>query len=360
MSFDDTERPVSSTDEIYDDVDESGVTAEVDAESTDAHQADDAPVAAQDDAADTSDLTPQDRDEVVAARQAFESDITPAEITPPFDVDDDESTDLDDPQMVAMAEPFVGRWNGLISQTNWEKGRIISQWRQALIDNGAPATQYSDEAWVRRVGGVTSPHVGRLRRVFERFGSTYETYEGVYWSHFLAALDWDDAPMWLEGASKESWSVSGMREKRWQAHGAVDSQRPTSSQIVEVDLDEDVVLPAQGGGSERTYDDDDGPGTSGPLSEAPDFGDADELMSLGGGREGEGGTAITAEDESGDGGPQAPVQPFANLPKLPDDLNDAVEMLKLAILRHKSAGWTEIESDDLQRYLNALAVLLKS
>ena len=30
------------------------------------------------------------------------------------------------------SRPFVGRWNQLVSDTNWEKGRIIQQWREAL------------------------------------------------------------------------------------------------------------------------------------------------------------------------------------------------------------------------------------
>ena len=33
----------------------------------------------------------------------------------------------------ATSEVFLGRWNRLISTTNWEKGRIILEWRQALI-----------------------------------------------------------------------------------------------------------------------------------------------------------------------------------------------------------------------------------
>ena len=32
----------------------------------------------------------------------------------------------------ASAE-FLGRWSRLVSTTNWEKGHIINEWRQALI-----------------------------------------------------------------------------------------------------------------------------------------------------------------------------------------------------------------------------------
>ncbi|NND98149.1 MAG: hypothetical protein HKN47_12550 [Pirellulaceae bacterium] len=265
---------------------------------------------------------------------------------------DDNLSDEDRTKLSELAQPFIGQWNNLISTTNWEKGRIISEWREALIESGVDATQYSDEAWARRVGGVTSPHVGRLRRVYDRFGSTYATYDDVYWSHFLAALDWDDAPMWLEGASREAWSVSNMREQRWQANGAVESQRPTKSQIVDVDLDEDVTIPAQGGGRNKEYGDEPGDIASGPRYDEPDFGDEEELSSMS--KSGSGATAQT------DDTPESFVQPFVGLPELPDDLSDAMESFKLALLRHKAAGWNEVSADDIQLYLDAISVMLKA
>jgi hypothetical protein len=267
--------------------------------------------------------------------------------------DEDEIAFQDNPELIELAVPFVGQWKQLISKTNWEKGRIIAQWREALIESGADATHYSDEAWARRVGGVTAPHVGRLRRVHDRFASTFATYEGLYWSHFLAALDWDDAPLWLEGACQESWSVANMRQQRWQAHGAVESQRPTGSQIIEVDTDEDITLPAQGGGRTKQYGDEPDGVASGPRPEDPDFGEEEELMSLGSG-------APPAKSPTAEQPSQAPVQPFAGLPELPDDLADAIETLKLSILRHKSAGWADTDIDTVQKYLDAIGVMLRS
>ena len=87
------------------------------------------------------------------------------------------------------SQPFVGRWERLVSRTNWEKGRIIQQWRETLIAAGAPAVEYSDEAWSQRVKGVTGQHVGRLRRVALRFGGVFPKYKGLHWSHFQAAIE---------------------------------------------------------------------------------------------------------------------------------------------------------------------------
>lgn len=256
-----------------------------------------------------------------------------------------------------LAEPFVGQWNELISTTNWDKGRIISDWRREMIESGVDATQYSDEAWSRRVGGVTAPHVGRLRRVYDRFADSFESYEGLYWSHFLAALDWEDAPMWLEGAQQEGWSISAMREKRWQAEGAVEANRPASNQIVTVDTDEDVTLPAQGGGTNRDFDGDSGPVASGPSFEGPDFGEEEELQSLASNAKDESGAAPAVQVDAEEG---TPVQPFIGLPALPDDLTDSLESFKLALLRHKSTDWRDVELEVIERYLDAIKVMVRS
>ena len=268
--------------------------------------------------------------------------------------------DEDEGPLAELAQPFVGQWNRLISTTNWEKGRIINEWRQALIDSGADASEYSDEAWVRRVGGVTAPHVGRLRRVHDRFAESYESYDGLYWSHFLAALDWDDAPLWLEGAAREGWSVAAMRQQRWQAHGAVESQRPTASEVIEVDTDEDVVLPAQGGGRTKEYEDQPGGVATGPVYDDPDFGDEEELTALSGAQEPSSANGAGSVEERAGAEPASPVQPFSGLPELPDDVADAIEQLKLAVLRHKTAGWQNVTAETVQKYLDAMGILVRT
>lgn len=269
-----------------------------------------------------------------------------------------------DSEQDPVEQPFVGRWNQLVSQTNWEKGQIISQWRAALIESGAPAAQYSDEAWARRVGGVTASHVGRLRRVYEAFAETYQTYRGLYWTHFLVALDWDDAPLWLEGAAQSGWSVSAMRQQRWEATGADDATRASESNLAASDLDEDFeeptnfTQPGQGGGSAKTYADGPNEISSGPAVEGPDFGEEDTLNGNDGNFDL---PQPQAEAQDPLAEPEPPlVQPFAGLPELPSDLADAVELLKLAVLRHKTAGWNEVSAETVTRYLQAFAVLIEA
>ncbi len=248
--------------------------------------------------------------------------------------------------------PFIGRWNQLVSSTNWEKGRVILQWRDALIESDAAATEYSDEAWSNRVGGVTGQHVGRLRRVFQRFGPTYEEYAGLYWSHFQAALDWDDAEMWLEGAVQTSWSVSQMRHQRWSAMGALEEERPQDDEIVANELDEDFE-PATNeppAASAMSSTDD---VQLGACEEGPDFGDADEASNSSGSEPGAAVYADEVEESTAEF-----VRPFADLKDLPSDLAEAFEAFKLAILHHKMGQWEEISREDMLASLEALKQLV--
>jgi len=235
---------------------------------------------------------------------------------------------------------YLGEWTRLVSRTNWEKGRIIHEWREALQAAAAPPQECTDEAWARRVGGVSGQHVGRLRRVHERFADAAEQFPGLYWSHFQAALDWHDAEMWLEGAVQNAWSISQMRDQRWEALGAVESERPTD-EVAAADFDEDYTPPVEsmstitGAGDEVHAAHD----FSAAAEEAP-FGTDDDVDGY--------------DSNDGDAAASVEVRPFEHLPQLPDDLAEALESFKLAIVRHKLAGWSEVSSEDVLAALDGL------
>lgn len=261
---------------------------------------------------------------------------------------------LAETELDAASHPFVGQWNQLVSTTNWEKGRIIADWREALIDAQAPAVEYSDEAWSIRVGNVTGQHVGRLRRVYQRFGSVSEQYDRLFWSHFQAALDWEDAEMWLEGGVQNSWSVSQMRRTRWETLGAVEADRPRDEDIVVSEVDEDVEPSLDGAADGAKPSKNRGDVQSSPLHEGPDFGDEDAPNAAG--REAaKAGASIYADEDARE--TIEFVRPFENLGELPDDLAEAFDAFKLALLRHKQEGWEQISRDDVLASLDALKEL---
>jgi hypothetical protein len=247
------------------------------------------------------------------------------------------------PQVLETSTQFVGRWNRLVSTTNWEKGRIIGQWRQALIDGGAPFVSYTDEAWSQQVGGVTPQHVGRLRRVYERFGESYEQYAGLFWSHFHAALDWPDAEMWLQGAVESGWSIGQMRDQRWESLGAPSELKPSESDIVSAEFDEDSdaagAPKALSGVESEVLDAERGDAGEDDYSADAPFDSAD--------------SPSPAEAYSEASAP-ATVRPFENLPEMPEDVKEAFELFKLAILSHKISGWGDISLEQVLGILESL------
>ena len=266
------------------------------------------------------------------------------------------------------SQPFLHRWNDLVSVTNWEKGRIICEWRAALEAEGATVNESSDEVWAARVGNVTSQHVGRLRRVWERFGAVHAEYPPLYWSHFQVAIDWDDAEMWLEGAVQNDWSVSQMRAKRWETLGAPDSLKPCDEDIFTGDMDDD----ASADGAAIDDASADGAAAKGGAirPETATVRDVREAAETDEARDGEyggsqssagrgiaGGGASDGEESAAKRAAAPRARPFENLPALPDDVSEAFEQFKLAILTHKLAGWSEITCDDMLACLDALREL---
>jgi hypothetical protein len=248
------------------------------------------------------------------------------------------SLELDD-EIVAASSPYVGQWNDVVSTTNWEKGRIISEWRAALERSEAPAAQYSDEAWAQLVGDVTSQHVGRLRRVHQRFGEVHTEYAGLYWSHFQAAIEWPDAEMWLEGALQNGWSIAKMRAERWEVTG-----EKSEGELTPIETSTPTTQAAS------------------PRAEVSDSTEeeasADEPAPWEEGSESsEVASAKHAEVDSLAAEPREKIRPFEQLPELPTDIAEAFEQFKLAILTHKFTGWSEISRSDVLSCLEALKTL---
>ena len=259
-------------------------------------------------------------------------------------------------ETIEQSSAFIGQWNKLISTTNWEKGAIIIEWRQTLKAEGASAGQYSDEAWCNMVGGVTPQHVGRLRRTSERFGETCESFEGLYWSHFYAALDWDDAEMWLEGAIQNDWSVSQMRNQRWETMGKLPAEKPRRDEIVASETEEEDSAVTMSdklvSANEREY-------IEGPVPEGPDFGDEDKPSS---GRKSEAvdSAEVSSLAEASEESPAQPVRLFDSFKELPDDIRAAADMFKVAIITHKASEWEEIDQQELLDLLAALGHLART
>ena len=257
------------------------------------------------------------------------------------------------PLIDQLSDPIVGKWNVLVSQTNWEKGALILRWRNELIAAGLPNTVYSDDAWARRVGNVTPQHVGRLRRTAERFGEDNQNFSGLYWSHFYSALEWDDAGLWLEGAVQNDWSVAQMRMQRWEALGGTTDQKPREEDVFVVEVDEDSYSRVPSDriegrtaeiGAVGTIEGFDTSAVIAPVAtlEPPkQKKEKSKQIELDG--------TIPATGEI--------LMSLKGITEFPVDLAESLELLKVAILNHKLAGWKSVSAERVRRSLDDLKML---
>jgi hypothetical protein len=236
---------------------------------------------------------------------------------------------------------YVGQWNRLVSTTNWEKGRIICQWRDASIAAGAAVTDYSDEAWSQLVGGVTSQ---------QRFGEVSGQYEGLYWSHFQAAIDWEDAEMWLEGAIHNGWSVSQMRGKRWETVGKPGETMPVDESDAEQAVDEDAPWLGDETAAPATSESAEVKAVEGSAKRAKEETDEDEETS-------ERASSTSDDYEAPKSSPKSRSRLGVEVDELPEDIADAFEQFKLAIIAQRRLGWSETTPEAVLECLDALREL---
>jgi hypothetical protein len=150
--------------------------------------------------------------------------------------------------------------------------------------------------------------------------------------------------MWLEGAVQNAWSVAQMRRQRWEALGTIPGEEPGDGETPTAEPDEDAepIAPPSRSMTESTQ-----------VVRNPE-------------RQEEGRASASLEDlpreaeieDAVPGERATPVRPFENLPTLPDDLRDAVEAMKLAILAHKLVGWREISREGVLVVLEGLKQLV--
>ncbi len=267
---------------------------------------------------------------------------------------------MNSPLIEQLSDPHIGNWNRLVSQA---LGGLHSP---KLVMYAVDFDEaFSDEVWAKRVGNVTSQHVGRLRRVAERFGEKETAYPKLVWSHFQAALDWDDAELWLEGAVQNAWSVAQMRIQRWEAVGAPEELKPRAEDIFIAELDEDVNprIDSHARSADRVE------------ARQAAIGSADIDVDAVEGFDPDAAPPFDADDdkpkkEAKKSRPRAEnldgrktgeiLAQLSNFSDIPADMADAMEMLKVAILNHKLSGWKEVSPKTAASCLEAMKALISS
>lgn len=99
-----------------------------------------------------------------------------------------------------------------VSSCNWTVGECAAQWTQRY------ARGRTDSDFGQLIG-LSDDATWKARRVWETFADVRPTYPQLRWSHFYAALTWDDAAECLAWAQDNEATVAEMKAWRRMQHG---------------------------------------------------------------------------------------------------------------------------------------------
>lgn len=115
---------------------------------------------------------------------------------------------------------LIRRAQQALSQCNWEVGECAATWTKRF------ARGRTDADFAALVG-LSVDQVYQRRRVWETFADVRENYPALKWSHFYAALTWDDAAECLQWAQDIQATVAEMKAWRRAQRGEDLSQAAT-------------------------------------------------------------------------------------------------------------------------------------
>jgi len=104
-------------------------------------------------------------------------------------------------------EQLVSRAQDAVSQCRWVVGECAAQWT-ARYARGRTDADFAV------LIGITADQVYQRRRVWETFAGVRDEFASLKWSHFYAALTWDDARDSLRWAEETRSTVAEMRAWR--------------------------------------------------------------------------------------------------------------------------------------------------
>jgi hypothetical protein len=102
---------------------------------------------------------------------------------------------------------LVNRAREAISRCHWEIGECADKWTERYARGRTDAD-------FGALIGLTGDQVYQRRRVWQQFGELADQFEHLKWSHFYAALNWEDAGDCLKWADDMQATVAQMRAWR--------------------------------------------------------------------------------------------------------------------------------------------------
>lgn len=102
---------------------------------------------------------------------------------------------------------LIARAQTAVSNCNWEVGECAALWTKRF------ARGRTDADFAALVA-LSPDQVYQRRRVWETFADVYQNYVTLKWSHFYAAINWDDASECLQWADDVHAGVAEMKAWR--------------------------------------------------------------------------------------------------------------------------------------------------
>lgn len=102
---------------------------------------------------------------------------------------------------------LIARAQTAVSKCNWEVGECAALWTKRF------ARGRTDADFAALVS-LSPDQVYQRRRVWETFADVYQNYVTLKWSHFYAAINWDDAADCLQWADEVHAGVAEMKAWR--------------------------------------------------------------------------------------------------------------------------------------------------
>lgn len=143
-------------------------------------------------------------------------------------------------QAEATEQQLIDRARTAVESASWIIGECASLWTERF------ARGRTDEDFAVKIG-LTRDQVCQRRRVWDTFSGECDTYHTLSWSHFYAALNWDDAPECLQWADEMQATVAEMKAWRRAQRGEdlTQTSEPLPSELEEHDEPEDSLRPVQ-------------------------------------------------------------------------------------------------------------------
>lgn len=102
---------------------------------------------------------------------------------------------------------LIARAQFAVSNCNWEVGECAALWTKRF-------SRGRTDADFAALVSLSADQIYQRRRVWEAFADVHKNYTSLKWSHFYAALNWDDAAECLQWAEDVQAGVAEMKAWR--------------------------------------------------------------------------------------------------------------------------------------------------